>query len=85
MYQQNLSRKFSYFLNSLSTVQQYGTRQSTKGDIFLIQKTPSNMVFSQCNTMVAKCCNDIPDYIRRSLSVKSSELNLKSFLFEQDY
>ena len=42
---------FNTCFDSVSNVHQYGTLQAIKGDIFLTQKAPSNMILGQCITM----------------------------------
>ena len=76
---------FHTFFDSLSNVHQYGTRQATKGDIFLIQKNTLQYGLRSVRYYGAKCRNNIPDYIRRSPSVRSFQCNLKSFIFERGY
>ena len=76
---------FHTFFDSLSNVHQYGTRQATKGDIFLIQKNTLQYGLRSVRYYGAKCRNNIPDYMRRSPSVRSFQCNLKSFIFKRDY
>ena len=76
---------FHTFFDSLATVHQYGTRQATKGDIFLIQKNTLQYGLRSVRYCGARCWNDIPVDIKRSPSVKSFRLKLKAFLFEKSY
>ena len=69
----------------VSNVYQYGTRQASKGDIFLSQKNTLKYGIRSVQYYGAKCWNDIPDYITRSPSIKSFQQNLRSLLFERDY
>ena len=76
---------FHTFFDTLASVHQYGTRQATKDDIFLIQKNTLQYGLRSVRYCGAKCWNDIPVDIKRSPSVKSFRLKLKAFLFEKSY
>ena len=76
---------FHTFFDTLASVHQYGTRQATKNDIFLIQKNTLQYGLRSVRYCGAKCWNDIPVDIKRSPSVKSFRLKLKAFLFEKSY
>ena len=76
---------FHNFFETLTAVHHYGTRQASKGDIFMTRKNTLQYGLRSVRCAGAKSWNSIPDVIKQSPSVSIFRRKLKSYIFSSKY